>query len=479
MIDKEIIQPIINTLIGSNIKTLPNTLKKYDIVRYNGNLYKCIKDGTYSIVDSNNFKAAGIRFQSEPYEVQLEKTIESLYGRIYERGLNGHYKGDYRGSSRNTRIYYFENNQFINYKASDIRDRESALNSSRFQNFKNKINEMLIQKNPNLRNSELVNNIQSFIINNNITDFFTSYGIESYEVLYSQLDNIGPYATRYFLENENYEYGVYNKTTYHNISLPTLPVDVISRSWEEKDGERKNYYYGMKLTQEVDTGVLIKGKNSWGEDRYYERLTRFWLPYIPFVEKQPRLPGDGTGVLHRATFHSENNYGIYLTLKKDGKYELYFDVVYTNCERIEDQQWGDMYAYVPAIRLGVKNTAGQNEDQYLKWQNNDINKYKLSFTLNGTKFSDVKVDRLSGNTPNFSGNAQHFNHIKEQDVNSRDPMGNFISYVTRNLKYHEQTIFIPVLYCVAGAFKKGWWDIWHPFIFAHIIPPFNLKYLGD
>lgn len=460
MIEKETITPIIKTLIGTDFKILPGTIKNGDIVYYNNNIYKCTKDGTYSIVDSNNFKKAGLRYLNDAYEEKIEDTIESLYGRIYDAGLNGDYKGN--STKEIKRIYRkLYAGSYLKYRSRFYTtEKELAEYQRKIDMFRPTTNK--------LKQHEIYENLQTGLETEKLGEQSTSY---SYETSAGLLDNIGNFATRQFIETGNYDYGVFNKAPYGKIVIPEPPVTVKQTSKEEcstnSDGrESCSRYYDVFLDKSFD---------------FNTNQVRFWLPWIPWVERGVNGIYDTFPDERRKEFHNLNNYGIYITLKNDGLYELYFDVVYTNCERIEDDQWGDMYAYIPKRRLGVKNTAGKGEQDWLQWQTNEINKYKLIFNLNGSTFSDIKVECLTPDIiPNFGGkNPGHFNAIKSKNFTSRDPKANFIQYVLDNLKFHEQTIFVPVLYCVAGAFKTGGWDVWHPFIFAHIIPPFNLKYVGD
>lgn len=519
LVTKESIANIIKSITGSKvIYGLPKYLNKGDVVLYNNSLYECKNQGQYNIISSQNFKELGLRFRNQEWKSTIYSSMMDVYKDMYDNGLNGDRLGgswaednstarqirmyttkvvyDFPLNSKNERadlIKYFEIKDprtfFVDNNSNDILIDYTFLGSSNIidcfkqstLNYdKNGVRiledcfEVSVRKIRNNRESDKYKaHIQKF----KSVDNFHYYVLKKKEGQY----NFGVYQ----LYAKNYSRTINELLDYATIDIVDYPPYGNTAYITPKEPSKFILDNGFPETY----SPIITPP-------YEEQF--FWLPYFENEKDSSRK-----GTVQKVKDINnpiQNQYGYYLELLEDGLYELYFNVIFSSCELLNTNNvYGQKYIYVPDYKQ-VQDKMGA-----LYWLTGKEVPYKVRIKVEGNKIQSVVIKEPLQPDTEGTINWTPSKYIENPDLSTKGlegyyhaswyyedadgtggnqsgnfkgstPIKEFLKFFTENLIKKENKLFIKCWYAVFGGYE--YWGRISATI-AHIIPPFNLKYLGD
>ena len=480
LVKKEELQKVVKAFLWNSPKTLPTTLNKGDIVKYNGFLYEYIGDANkiVNVVNASTFKKVGIRFRKNAFKVDVIDSIETLYKEMYESGVNGDNQGRNWNSTVRNKTYPAP----YNYKPLTYITSMYASESISFYTFVKIIKDFFGVKNleevlefpitfkgvsmtkedyekkgyltyslsefdglkikPQLLNKEYEReydiiskskglNAETILKHFSQENWYDSNYLRSYETSYLLNDSPNKtYASKILRKNENFEFGVFQEAYpwYSEINNNIVPVRVKITSKDTNIGSEST------LNLRIDESKVLNKGNS----RY-----RFWLPSF-----WDMLDNDTNGRSARQMNKDKNQYGIYFKLENDGTYIYRFKSVFTDRNQNEENEWGDRYAYY------LNDSKVKGMDTYCTWQSKKIDT-ELSFQISNNTITNVSIK------------------FSEENENTRRFKNEFME---TGYKFIDNYLYIKVFYAIWSYDDSGSWNEWQ---FAHIIPPFKLEYKGD
>lgn len=482
LVKKEELQKVVKAFLWDSPKTLPTTLNKGDIVKYNGFLYEYIGDTNkiVNVVNSSSFKKVGIRFRKNAFKVDVIDDIETLYKDMYESGVNGDRQGrNWNGAVRNKKYpspYVDKSLIYVKSMYSSefipivkviaiIKDFLRAKNVEEviefpiiFKNGKSITKEDFekgrtgdsiytlsdydgLKIKPQLLNKEYEREYDIISKSNglNVETYLKCFSkktqydnyLESYRTSYLLNDSPNKqYASKILRKNENFEFGVFQEAYpwYSEINNNIVPVKV------------KITYNDTNIGQEAILNLSCDPPKILNKGNYEYR---FWLPSF-----WDMLDNDTNGRSARKMNEDKNQYGIYFKLENDGTYVYRFKSVFTDRNQNEENEWGDRYAYY------LNDSKVKGMDTYCSWQSKKIDT-ELSFQISNNTITNVSIK------------------FSEENENTRRFKNEFME---TGYKFIDNYLYIKVFYAIWSYDDSGSWNEWQ---FAHIIPPFNLEYKGD
>lgn len=482
LIKKETMQKVLKSLIGVSTKTLPAELKFGDIVIYDEELfqYKLKEPSRVEIVSDDKFDKIGLRF-----ERNYTEDVFTDYTQLYDWLVA---KRDF------TRAYYeMRNNYYYTNGSSEypIVDKNTySVRISDYVNFNSDDNnklmtiEELTEKYPNIvsekelmeynkKGENFLNSItvKDFLIENELLRKLNTAGLTHQGYMYSDpsawhndicivlerpamynADKNDSYVLMEKSQNDYFTSGIYQKE-------PSKKVD---NNHELKPNEHKITFKNVTESDNSSyNGLYINVSiGSKKNVQYHDRFCDFWKP------KNQDAYDRTWGVYASALdLNKRQNFGYYVECLESGKYEVECKICYTNIDQCEDNQGLGWLAMYPQSKFyGGIYERKTDSWWYQEWDRQNIKNAYISFAVT----EDKTIENVSFYTDEYTQKG-YTDHGSAQHDGKEFMEKNFIHEIYKN------TLFFQAVYATYSYDDNGGWNAW---AYAHIIPPFTIKYKG-
>lgn len=429
--------------------------------------------------------------------------------------LNGNHNGTYNyllgGIDNRSYSGYLRRNELVYRKISGV----DSYNIIRDNN----ISPLITWNRPNDYNTEL-EKIKELVKNKDIKqeERFRYFNVE-YNTFYDKEDIIYILNGRHIgikKNNEKYKFGIYGRVNYSKntstINENTVPetmgskVDFWMRRVKVEESNHYNdddeitdtdyyYTYEPKLRFSFNNRDTFN-KNIYSRDLDYSANSLIWKPFFTddwgpnsrYFDRNVRVVNED----------SNNNYGYYFQFKNDGEYELYFNVIFSTTELINNNKYNNSYAYIP----NQSRISQDSKSEYVRWIDrkngvNAIETWRCLITVKDGTIKNLKLQRPTNNSrtvgdvktskyyhnPNYTpvqkvydnlGDNKWYYNRATSDFKGKGPEDLFMQYF--NTSITGNNLLLKAFYCVYGGYE---YYTRCSYAFAHIIPTFKLKYLGD